>query len=103
MVNDYGQNTRDLCYYALHNKVHCVILLTSLRSLRTEFHMHQVSPVPLSVMIRNISRSIGLKLVLVSGLALLMSIPAFFVSDVVDERAKRASDVRGEISGRTGG
>ncbi|PYX50568.1 MAG: inner membrane protein [Acidobacteria bacterium] len=65
--------------------------------------MHQVSPVPLSVMIRNISRSIGLKLVLVSGLALLMSIPAFFVSDVVDERAKRASDVRGEISGRTGG
>jgi inner membrane protein len=63
----------------------------------------QVSPLPLSVVIRNVSRSIGLKLVLVSGLALLMSIPAFFVSDVVEERAKRASDVRDEISGRTGG
>jgi inner membrane protein len=65
--------------------------------------MSHVSPVPLSVMIRNVSRSIGLKLVLVSGLALLMSIPAFFVSDVVEERAKRASDVTDEISGRAGG
>src|ERR1051326_6592013 len=65
--------------------------------------MSQISPLPLSVMIRNLSRSIGLKLVLVSGLALLMSIPAFFVSDVVEERAKRASDVKDEISGRTGG
>jgi len=65
--------------------------------------MSQVSPLPLNVMIRNVSRSIGLKLVLVSGLALLMSIPAFFVSDVVEERAKRVSDVKDEISGRTGG
>src|SRR2546430_1957527 len=65
--------------------------------------MSQVSPLPLSAMIRNVSRSIGLKLVLVSGLALLMSIPAFFVSDVVEDRAKRASDVKDEISGRTGG
>ena len=65
--------------------------------------MSHVSPLPLSVMIRNVSRSIGLKLVLVSGLALLMSIPAFLVSDVVEERAKRASDVKDEISGRTGG
>ncbi len=65
--------------------------------------MSQVSPLPLSVMIRNVSRSIGLKLILVSGLALLMSIPAFFVSDVVEERAKRASDVKDEISGRAGG
>jgi inner membrane protein len=65
--------------------------------------MSQTSPLPLSVMIRNVSRSIGLKLVLVGGLALLMSIPALFVSDVVEERAKRASDVKDEISGRTGG
>src|ERR1700686_999538 len=65
--------------------------------------MSQISSLPLSVMIRNISRSIGLKLLLVSGLALLMSIPAFFVSDVVEDRAKRANDVKDEISGRTGG
>jgi inner membrane protein len=65
--------------------------------------MSQISSLPLSVMIRNISRSIGLKLLLVSGLALLMSIPAFFVSDVVEDRAKRANDVKDEISGRSGG
>ncbi len=65
--------------------------------------MSQVSLLPFSTVIRNLSRSIGLKLVLVSGLALLMMIPAFFVSDLVDERAKRAKDVIAEISGRTGG
>jgi len=65
--------------------------------------MSQVSLLPFSTVIRNLSRSIGLKLVLVSGLALLMMIPAFFVSDLVDERAKRAKDVIAEVSGRTGG
>lgn len=65
--------------------------------------MSQVPPLPLSTMIRNASRSIGLKLLLVCGLALLMSIPAFFVSDVVEDRAKRASKVKNEISARTGG
>lgn len=65
--------------------------------------MSQGSSLSLSVIVRNISRSIGLKLLLVSGLALMMSIPAFFVSDVVEDRAKRASDVTDEIGGRNGG
>lgn len=65
--------------------------------------VNQLSPLPLSTLIRNISRSIGLKLLLVSGLALLMTIPSFFVSDIVEERTKRAQDVIEEISGRTGG
>ena len=65
--------------------------------------MSHVSPLPPSILIRNISRSIGLKLLLVSMLALLMTIPSFFVSDIVEERTKRAADVIHEISGRTGG
>ena len=65
--------------------------------------MNQISPLPLSVLIRNISRSIGLKLLLVCGLALFMTIPSFFVGDIVEERSKRAQDVIQEISGRTGG
>src|ERR1700722_19738870 len=65
--------------------------------------MSHVSPLPPSILIRNISRSIGLKLLLVSMLALLMTIPSFFVNDIVEERTKRAADVIHEISGRTGG
>ena len=65
--------------------------------------MSHVSPLPTGILIRNISRSIGLKLLLVSMLALLMTIPSFFVSDIVEERTKRAADVIHEISGRTGG
>src|SRR5258708_31938023 len=45
----------------------------------------------------------GLKLLLVCGLALLMTIPSLFVSSVVEERTKRAKDVIEEISGRAGG
>ena len=60
-------------------------------------------PLPLSILIRSISRSIGLKLLLVSGLALFMTIPSLFVSNLVEERTKRAKDVIQEISGRTGG
>jgi inner membrane protein len=100
MVNDHGQSIKN---YALLYKVHCDILTALRERLDPGASMSQISPLPLSVMIRNVSRSIGLKLVLVSGLALLMSIPAFFVSDVVEERAKRARDVKDEISGRTGG
>ena len=65
--------------------------------------MNQISPLPLSIQIRNISRSIGLKLLLVCGLALFMTIPSLFVGDIVEERTKRAQDVIQEISGRTGG
>jgi inner membrane protein len=45
----------------------------------------------------------GLKLLLVSGLALVMMIPSFFVDSIVEERTKRAGDVIQEISGRAGG
>ena len=49
------------------------------------------------------SRSMGLKLFIVCGLALLMTIPAFFVEDLVDERTHRANDVVKEISSHVGG
>lgn len=65
--------------------------------------MNQIAPLPLSVQIRNLSRSMGLKLLVVSFLALLMMIPALFVSGIVDERTSRARDVVQEISSRAGG
>lgn len=49
------------------------------------------------------SRSMGLKLFIVCGLALLMTIPAFFVDDLVDERTHRSNDVVKEISSHSGG
>ncbi len=57
----------------------------------------------LAAQIRNRSRSMGLKLLLVSGLALLMMIPAIFVNNVVEERTNRAQSVVQEIGGRAGG
>jgi inner membrane protein len=45
----------------------------------------------------------GLKLLLVCGLALLMTIPSIFVNSIVEERTKRAKEVIEEISGRAGG
>jgi inner membrane protein len=45
----------------------------------------------------------GLKLFIVCGLALMMTIPAFFVGDLVDERTHRANDVVREISSHSGG
>jgi inner membrane protein len=65
--------------------------------------MNDTSPVPLTVQFRNASRSLGLKLILVTGLVLLMTIPAFFVDSIVDERTKRAQDAIHEISNRIGG
>jgi inner membrane protein len=44
-----------------------------------------------------------LTLFLVCGLALMMTIPAFFVGDLVDERTHRANDVVREISSHSGG
>ncbi|WP_334267933.1 cell envelope integrity protein CreD [Edaphobacter sp. HDX4] len=45
----------------------------------------------------------GFKLIIVCALALLMAIPAFFVSGLVDDRTKRAEDVVKEISSHVGG
>jgi len=49
------------------------------------------------------SRSMGMKLIVVCGLALVMTIPALFVSGLVDERTGRAAGVVKEISGYVGG
>ncbi len=65
--------------------------------------MNQVASPSLGVQIRNRSRSMGLKLLLVSGLALVMMIPSLFVDSLVEDRTKRAKDVIQEISGRAGG
>jgi inner membrane protein len=65
--------------------------------------MNQAAPLPLSVQIWNRSRSMGLKLLVVSFLALLMAIPAIFVSSIVDERTNRAREVIQEVSSRVGG
>jgi len=45
----------------------------------------------------------GVKLIVVCGLALLMTIPALFVGALVEDRTKRATDVIKEISGHVGG
>jgi len=49
------------------------------------------------------SRSMGVKLIVVCGLALLMTIPTLFVSSLVEYRTTRAADVVKEISGYVGG
>jgi inner membrane protein len=49
------------------------------------------------------SRSMGVKLIVVCGLAVLMVIPALFVSSVVEDRTQRAADVVKEISSHVGG
>ncbi len=45
----------------------------------------------------------GVKLIVVCGLALLMTIPAFFVGGLVEDRTQRAADVIREISSHVGG
>ena len=49
------------------------------------------------------SLSMGVKLIVVCGLALFMMIPAFFVNGLVNDRTKRAADVVREISSHVGG
>ncbi len=49
------------------------------------------------------SLSMGVKLVVVCFLALFMTIPAFFVSDLVHDRKQRASDVVRDVSSLVGG
>jgi inner membrane protein len=45
----------------------------------------------------------GVKLIVVCGLALLMTIPAFFVGGLVDDRTTRAAEVVSKITGHVGG
>lgn len=56
-----------------------------------------------NLQIWNRSRSMGLKLLVVTGLALTMTIPAVFVNNLVEERTTRAKDVIQEVSARMGG
>jgi hypothetical protein len=60
--------------------------------------MNEFSMLQSSLQGRIKSRSMGVKLIVVCGLALLMTIPALFVSGLVDDRTKRAEDVVKEIS-----
>ena len=65
--------------------------------------MNDTSLFQSSIPIRNKSRSMGVKLIVVCALALFMCIPAIFVSGLVDDRTQRAGEVVGEISGHVGG
>jgi len=65
--------------------------------------MNDFSMLRSSLPVRIKSRSMGVKLIVVCGLALLMTIPSFFVGGLVDERTSREKDVVKEISGHVGG
>jgi inner membrane protein len=65
--------------------------------------MADFSTLPLTVQLRNKSRSMGVKLIVVCFLALLMGIPALFVESVVQDRTTRAASVVKEISTHVGG
>ena len=49
------------------------------------------------------TRSMGMKLIVVCGMALVMTIPALFVGGLVEERTQRAADVTREIGSHVGG
>jgi inner membrane protein len=65
--------------------------------------MDEVSALPSALPFGINFRSMGMKLIVVCGLALFMTIPALFVGGLVDERTRRAADVVQEISGHVGG
>ena len=65
--------------------------------------MNDMSMLYAGVPIKTGSRSMGLKLIVVGFMALLMTIPALFVWDLVNERTHRASDVLREVSSHVGG
>jgi inner membrane protein len=65
--------------------------------------MNDLSTLQLSWQSRISSRSMGTKLMVVCGLALLMIIPSLFVEGLIQDRTRRAADVATEISGHVGG
>lgn len=65
--------------------------------------MTDLSALPNTLRERLHSLSVGVKLIVVCFLALFMTIPAFFVHDLVNERTQRASDVVRDISKLVGG
>src|ERR1700761_6830050 len=65
--------------------------------------MNDFSILPETMRHRLRSVSMGVKLVVICFLALLMTIPGFFVESLVHDRTQRASDVVKEISTHVGG
>jgi len=65
--------------------------------------MSEISGLPGELLAKMRFRSMGLKLIVVCGLALVMIIPALFVWLLIDDRSKRATDVVNEISEYVGG
>src|SRR5215470_213088 len=65
--------------------------------------MSEVPSLSLNLPFRMRSRSVGLKLIVVSGLALIMLIPSFLVENLVEDRTHRAADVVKDISTHVGG
>src|SRR6516225_6553644 len=65
--------------------------------------MTDLSQLQAALQSRLASRSMGLKLIVVCGLALLMAIPAFFVSGIIEDRNRRAAEVVREITSHVGG
>jgi len=65
--------------------------------------MSDSSMFPLAMQARIRSRSMGVKLIVVCGLALLMTIPALFVGGLVEDRTMRAAEVVNKITGHVGG
>lgn len=65
--------------------------------------MSDLSVLPAGLHARLKSFSMGLKLIIVCGLALMMTIPALFVFAVVQDRKSRAREVTEEISSHVGG
>jgi inner membrane protein len=65
--------------------------------------MSELSNVQSTLQAKFRSLAMGVKLMVICGLALLMSIPAFFVDGVVSERTERAGEVTSEVSAAVGG
>ena len=65
--------------------------------------MNDTSTLLPSLQARFKSRSMGMKLIVICGLAVAMTIPALFVGGLVEERTRRATDVTAEISSHVGG
>ncbi len=65
--------------------------------------MSDVAALPGELLAKMRFRSMGLKLIVVCGLALVMILPAVFVWLLIDDRSQRAKDVVNEISEHVGG
>jgi inner membrane protein len=78
--------------------LHCKVILKPRERL-----MNDTPMLLSSLQSRLKTRSMGMKLIVVCGLALAMTIPALFVEGLVEERTQRAADVTREIANHVGG